>query len=103
MSFATPSWLLLILLVPALAWLWALARRDDQKRLDAFVTPAMFDRVGKRDSRRVEHMRISAILAGVVFLALALARPQWGVVRERVERTGVDVAFVLDTLSLIHI
>ena len=97
MSFATPLWLLLILLAPALAWLWTRARREDQKRLDAFVTPAMFDRVGTRNSRRVEHMRIAAVLAGVVFLALALARPQWGIVRERVERTGVDVAFVLDT------
>ena len=33
-------------------------------------------------------------MAGVV---LALARPQWGIVRERVEREGVDVVLALDT------
>jgi len=37
------------------------------------------------------------LLVGVASLALALARPQWGIVREKVEREGVDVVLVLDT------
>jgi Ca-activated chloride channel family protein len=34
---------------------------------------------------------------GAAGIVLALARPQWGVVREKVEREGVDVVLVLDT------
>ena len=30
-------------------------------------------------------------------MVLALARPQWGIVREKVEREGEDVVLVLDT------
>src|SRR6185503_18902433 len=37
------------------------------------------------------------LLAGAAGIVLALARPQWGIVREKVEREGVDVVLALDT------
>ena len=42
-------------------------------------------------------MRLALLLLGAAGLVVALARPQWGIVREKVEREGVDVVLVLDT------
>jgi|JI8StandDraft_1071087.scaffolds.fasta_scaffold28966_2 hypothetical protein len=97
MTFASPLWLAALLLLPALGWVTARARRSDRSRLDAFVTPSMFERIGRRSSSHASRLQTVLIAAGATLLILALARPQWGIVRERVERTGVDVALVLDT------
>ncbi|HQZ19080.1 MAG TPA: VWA domain-containing protein, partial [Vicinamibacteria bacterium] len=97
MTLASPLWLVALLLIPALAFLGGRIRRADRERMDAMVTASMFERIGRRFPARVETLRAVFLFAGAVFLVLALARPQWGIVRERVERTGVDVALVLDT------
>jgi Ca-activated chloride channel family protein len=97
MTLASPLWLLALLLIPALAFLGKRIRRTDRERMDSMVTASMFERIGHRFPARVETLRSVLFFAGAVFLVLALARPQWGIVRERVERTGVDVALVLDT------
>ena len=97
MTLAQPLWLLALLLIPALAFVGARIRSRDRERMDALVTPSMFERVGRRFPARIETSRAVLMIVGSVFLVLALARPQWGIVRERVERTGVDVALVLDT------
>src|SRR6185503_3309858 len=41
--------------------------------------------------------RLALLAIGVAGIVLALARPQWGIVREKVEREGVDVVLLLDT------
>ena len=97
MTLAQPLWLLALLLIPALAFVGARIRSRDREHMDALVTPSMFERVGRRFPARIETSRAVLMIVGSVFLVLALARPQWGIVRERVERTGVDVALVLDT------
>ncbi|MEO8361920.1 MAG: VWA domain-containing protein [Vicinamibacteria bacterium] len=97
MTIASPLWLVALLAIPLLVWIGLRIRRSDQARMDALVTSSMFDRIGHRFDRRAEVMREAFLIAGAAFLVLALARPQWGIVRERVERTGADVAIVLDT------
>jgi len=97
MTLASPLWLVALLLIPALAFLGERIRRADRERMDGMVTASMFERIGHRFPARVETLRAVFLFAGAVFLVLALSRPQWGIVRERVERTGVDVALVLDT------
>lgn len=97
MTFASPLWLLALLLLPVLAWIRNGVRRADKRRLDAMVTPSMFERIGQRFAPRATMSSAALLLAAGVLLTVALARPQWGIVRERVERSGVDVALVLDT------
>ena len=42
-------------------------------------------------------LRLALLLLAAACLILALARPQWGIVREKVEREGKDIVLVLDT------
>jgi Ca-activated chloride channel homolog len=97
MIFAQPAWLWTLLTLPivALAAWWA-ARRD-RERTTRLVSRALWTRVLHRPHERWRPVRLGLVLAGVAGLILALARPQWGIVREKIEREGVDVVFVLDT------
>ncbi|MBK5257452.1 MAG: VWA domain-containing protein [Vicinamibacteria bacterium] len=97
MTLASPLWLFTLLVIPVLAWAGVTIHRKDRQRMEALVTPSMFERLGRRFSPRTGAVRSALLAAGAFFLVLAMARPQWGIVRERVERTGVDVALVLDT------
>ena len=97
MTLASPLWLMALLILPVFAWLGLRIRRADRERMDSMVTASMFERIGRRFPARVETFRAACLFIGAALLILALARPQWGIVRERVERTGVDVALVLDT------
>lgn len=97
MSLASPLWLLALLLIPFFAWVGARTARLDRERMENVVTASMFERIGRRFPTSVQTMRSACLIAGGILLVVAMARPQWGIVRERVERMGVDVALVLDT------
>jgi Ca-activated chloride channel family protein len=97
MTLASPLWLFALLLIPVLALLALRVRRADRQRMETVVTVSMFERIGRRFPPPVETFRSGLLIAGATLLVFALARPQWGIVRERVERAGVDVAMVLDT------
>lgn len=97
MTLASPLWLLALLLLPMVAWLALRIRRTDRQKMETMVTASMFARIGRRFPDRTEALRGALLGLGAALLVVALARPQWGIVRERVERTGVDVSLVLDT------
>jgi Ca-activated chloride channel homolog len=95
--FEAPAWLFGLALLPlagiAAAWLG----RRDQQRLASFVARPLWGRVVRRPDARLGALRIALLLLGAGFAIVALARPQWGIVREKVEREGKDVVLVLDT------
>ena len=97
MTVASPLWLLALLLIPLFAWIGARVVRLDRERMENMVTASMFERIGRRFPPSAQTMRSVCFIVGAVLLVVAMARPQWGIVRERVERMGVDVALVLDT------
>ena len=57
----------------------------------------LWGRVVRRPDERWRLVRLALLLLGAAGVVVALARPQWGIVREKVEREGVDVVLVLDT------
>ncbi len=97
MIFASPAWLLALLLLPlaAAARLWLASR--DQRRLGRLVARPLWPRVVRLPGERWRWLRLALLLAGAAGVIVALARPQWGMVREKVEREGVDVVLLLDT------
>jgi len=95
--FASPAWLLALLALPLLAVLEVWLARRDRDRLSRLVSRPLWGRVVRRPGERWRWLRLALLLLGAAGLVVALARPQWGIVREKVEREGVDVVLVLDT------
>jgi len=95
--FASPAWLAGLLALPLLAALEVWLARRDQDRLSRLVSRPLWGRVVRRSPGRWRWLRLGLLLLGAAGVVVALARPQWGIVREKVEREGVDVVLVLDT------
>lgn len=97
MSFASPGWLWALLLLPLVVGgeLWLTAR--DRRRTAALVARPLWAHVVRRPAEAWRWLRLGLVVTGIAGVVLALARPQWGIVRERIEREGVDVVLVLDT------
>ena len=97
MIFEAPAWLLGLLALPAIAGLEAWLTRLDRDRTALLVARPLWARVLRRPGERWRFVRLGLLLLGATGIVLALARPQWGIVREKVEREGVDVVLVLDS------
>lgn len=97
MEFAAPLWLIALAAIPVLLAVEAWCVRRDRARTGRVVARALWPRVVRRPPEGWRWVRQGLLAAGVAGLVLALAGPRWGVVREKVEREGVDVVFALDT------
>jgi Ca-activated chloride channel family protein len=97
MRFAAPAWLWLLGGVPILIGLYALIFRGRRRALAAFGDLPVVRRLvrGADTERRV--IKAALVVGACAFLALALARPQWGAREETVSRRGVDVILAVDT------
>jgi Ca-activated chloride channel family protein len=97
MELAHPSWLLALLLLPLLAageW-WGV--RSDRDRTARLVSRALWGRVLRKPHEAWRFVRLGLLLAGAACVIVALAQPRWGLVREKIEREGVDVVLIADT------
>ncbi|MCY4633986.1 MAG: VWA domain-containing protein [Acidobacteria bacterium] len=94
--FGVESLLYAYLLLPALLALewWAAARR--RRALDRFGERGRIDRLTAAVSRGGRLTRTVLMLAAVVLLVTALARPQFGDRVDTVRREGQDVVVALD-------
>ena len=97
MIFEAPAWLFALLALPLAGFATAGLARRDQARLAALVARPLWGRVVRRPDARWAWLRLALLLLGAACVILALARPQWGIVREKVEREGKDIVLVLDT------
>jgi Ca-activated chloride channel homolog len=97
MVFAAPLWLWTLLLLPLVAAAESWATRRDRARTALLVARPLWPKVVRAPGARWRFPRLALVLAGLAGIILALARPQWGIVREKVEREGVDVVLLLDT------
>ncbi len=98
MKIAAPQmlWLLLLLVAPLIAFLWW-AWRKRQQLITQFISARLLGhlKVGFSPSR--QKARLAMIVAAVVLIILALARPQWGVTREEARQRGLDIILAIDT------
>lgn len=97
MVFAHPSWLWALLVVPLLAAAEGWAVRRDRARTALLVARPLWPKVVRAPGAAWRYPRLVLLIVAASGLVLALARPQWGIVREKVEREGVDVVLLLDT------
>lgn len=90
----------LVALSPALAVLlreWLNRRSSENDFVSAEMREALFD----DHTDRVTFVRTVSVLYWLcaLFLALALTRPQWGVIEETVQRRGLDIVIAIDLSS----
>lgn len=94
---ADPAWLALGFVAPAVAALeaaGAAARRRAARRLG---DPDAVGKLVEHGAPRVRTVRTFLASSGLLLLAVAAARPQWGHAEVDLRRTGVDVMVCVDT------
>jgi len=95
--FAEPEWLWLAILAPAaLVALQIYAERARQKQVATFAAAELLEKLLASHSpfrRAIKNFLLFLTVAG---MALAMARPQWGVTSEISQAFGEDVVFVVD-------
>lgn len=96
MPFAEPRALFLLLLVPLLGIVMVLVRWRRRQLLRRLGREDLVTGLVAAPGALRWGVRAALLLVGVTFLALALARPQWGRKLEEVRRRGVDVMIALD-------
>ncbi|MCL6582124.1 MAG: VWA domain-containing protein [bacterium] len=98
MKFADPNWLYLLIIIPLLALFSAWAGRRRQKAIERFGNPLILQKLSTSSSGLKKPARkLILFLSGVLFLILALARPQWGARMLTIQRQGIDIMIGLDT------
>jgi Ca-activated chloride channel family protein len=97
MQFAEPDAFYLLLLPAILLALlvWSGLRRS--RAAEKLGEPRLIERLSLGVSRTRERSKAALLLTGLVFLVLAIARPQWGQGMDEVAARGVDLFLVLDT------
>ena len=96
--FAKPQmfWFLLILTAPLSVFFWW-AWRKRQQLVTQFISERLLNhlKVGVSPNRQKARMVIFVI--AIVFLIVALARPQWGATHEEARQHGLDIMVAIDT------
>ena len=97
MRFAAPQFLYLLLVVPGFVgfFLWAMRKRETlmTRFIQARLLPGLVSGV----SPVRQKIRMSCLLAAIICLIIALARPQWGFTLEEVKQRGLDIVVAIDT------
>lgn len=94
---AAPLWLHLAWAAPLLLLLDVLARRFRARTARRLGESDAVGRLVEGAGRGVRSLRTFLAASALILLAVAAARPQWGVSDEEVRRTGVDVFIAIDT------
>jgi len=97
MRFAAPEYLWWLLGVPVLIGLFVVSFRRRRLALAAFGDLSLMRRLSTSASLERRIIKAALVVLASTFLALALARPQWGARLETVTRRGVDVIVAVDT------
>jgi Ca-activated chloride channel homolog len=93
MSFASPVWLLGLLLLPVLVWAYLVGRAHSTRYAVRFTAVSTLLAAAQSEARWRRHLPAALALAAVAALALALARPHHTV---RVPIGRASVMLVLD-------
>lgn len=97
LRFADPAYLLLLLLVPVLAY-WYVTRGRQVAAL-RYSSIAPIKRADRRRRGRFRHALFGLRAVALTALVVAFARPQTGITAENVTTQGIDIVLALDLSS----
>jgi Ca-activated chloride channel family protein len=93
LTFVRPWLLLLLLLIPLIAYLRG---KSGANAALIFSSTSTLAALGKRSASRAGQILRTLLLGGLALLIVALARPQLGKTLNQVEASGIDIMLVLD-------
>ena len=94
--WGAPQILWLLVVVPALALLLVLGAWLKRRALRQLADPTLVPRLTDSRSARWAAVKVVCVLAGLVLMIVAAARPQWGEKLQVVKGHGIDVVIALD-------
>ena len=97
MKFGLPYMAVWLWIVPVVIVFYSIASRDRDKALRRFASGNMLPEISGSFDARKRKVKNSMITISVLFLLLALMRPQWGFQWQEVKRQGLDILLALDT------
>lgn len=96
MRFAQTGYLYLLWLLPMLGALVIYSFRKKRKALEAFGNYELMKKLSSSRSAKKEIAKALLLVAGLMFLILALAHPQLGARQVPVKHKGIDVVIAVD-------
>jgi len=96
LKFGNSHFLWLLFLIPATAGFYWISFRLKTKALERFGQAGLMKKLTASVSRSKQKWKAALMVLGVVFMTLALARPQIGTRLEEMKREGVDIFIALD-------
>ena len=97
MRFAAPTAFHLLYLIPILIVFYVVAFRRKKRAMALFGNPELMRTLTESVSSKKQVWKVVLNVLGVLFLILALTRPQFGMKLEQIKRSGLDIMVVLDT------
>jgi Ca-activated chloride channel homolog len=97
MRFENPNLFWLLLILPAMFFLFWFTNRQKQKLLAHFISARLLPVLTMGISPARQKLRFAFLILAVAFLIVALARPQYGFDLEEVSQNGLDIVVAIDT------
>ncbi|MFI3292985.1 MAG: VWA domain-containing protein [Rikenellaceae bacterium] len=94
--FANPQYLYLIAILPLMWFMFVMASHNRRKRLTKFGNPEIMKLLMPGVSRGRVRFKFILLLGALLFLSLALARPQFGSKLREERSKGVEMMLVVD-------
>lgn len=96
MKLLAPQWLWLLAAIPLAYLALSFDQRRRKERFARFADPAVWGAIAPEIDWGARLRKTRIWLAALAFVALALARPQWGTHEEILPARGLDVMIVID-------
>ncbi len=97
MNFSTPELLWLLVLLPLLTALFLWNERQRQRLMEVFIQSRLLGQLTSGVSPARRRFRLALLLLAVTSLALAAARPRWGITSEEARSESLDIVLAIDT------
>ena len=96
MRFAYPIYLHVLWILPIFFGFFLWVSKLRQRSLERFGEAQLVTKLSKTVSRRRQRVKMALLLLALLFLGIAIARPQIGTHAVPVKVEGIDLVFALD-------
>jgi Ca-activated chloride channel family protein len=97
MKFGAPYMAIWLWLIPAMIFFYIVIGRAREKLLRKFASGNALKEISSSFDIRKRKVRNYMMIAAILFMTIALMRPQWGFSWQEVRQQGLDIIIALDT------